>query len=109
MIQLPEKLFPDGNSIIKSQGYANFILSVFVTLLGLFLFRQYQHNEKRMDNLEQEVRDCYDEHRKAVMNVLEQNNQVMRDNARTMEQNAEIMKDVDETLDEVKQLFKNNR
>lgn len=85
-------ILPDPNEIVKGQGFAVFIMFLFLLGMGSILYSQYNHAEDRMDMLEDEIRKCYGENRAATLEVLQQNSEIMRENTRVMKEVKDILK-----------------
>jgi len=86
-------MLPDSSEVIKSQGFALFVMFIFMMGMGMILYQQYTHTEVRMDMLEDEIRKCYGENRAAVMEVLQQNSNIMQENSRILKEVKGILKE----------------
>jgi len=76
------KLIPTltfGDSIIKSNGFAVFVMFSMMSAMAYTLWNQYNHTNDRITKLEQQVLDCYQKNYAEQSKIIEKNTIVMEE------------------------------
>jgi hypothetical protein len=73
-----EKL-PNFDSVIKSSGFAVFVMFGMMTAMAYTLWSQYNRMNERLTKLEQEVIECYKDNMIHNQGIIERNTQVMEE------------------------------
>lgn len=70
---------PNFDSVIKSSGFAVFVMFAMMTAMGYTLWNQYNRMNERLTKLEQEVIECYKENMLHNQGIIERNTKVMEE------------------------------
>ena len=73
-----EKL-PNFDSVIKSSGFAVFVMFAMMSAMAYTLWNQYNNMNDRLTKLEQEVIECYKENMLHNQGIIERNTKVMEE------------------------------
>ena len=70
---------PNFDSVIKSSGFAVFVMFAMMSAMAYTLWSQYNRMNERLTKLEQEVIECYKENMLHNQGIIERNTQVMEE------------------------------
>ncbi len=80
--QIKMKLIPAfsfGENIIKSNGFAVFVMFAMMAAMAYTLWNQYNHTNERVTKLEQQVMECYAKSSFEQSKLIEKNTIVMEE------------------------------
>ena len=69
--------FTFGDSIIKSNGFAVFVMFAMMTAMAYTLWNQYNKTIERLTALEHQVIECYQMNMKKNLETIEKNNLIL--------------------------------
>jgi len=78
MKTLIDKL-PNFDSVIKSSGFAVFVMFGMMTAMAYTLWNQYNNMNERLTKLEREVIECYKDNMVHNQGIIERNTKVMEE------------------------------
>jgi len=78
MKTLIEKL-PNFDTIIKSSGFAVFVMFAMMSAMAYTLWSQYNNMNERLTKLEREVIECYKDNMVHNQGIIERNTKVMEE------------------------------
>ena len=70
---------PNFDSVIKSSGFAVFVMFAMMSAMAYTLWNQYNNMNDRLTKLEQEVIECYKENMLHNQGIIERNTKVMEE------------------------------
>jgi hypothetical protein len=70
---------PNFDSVIKSSGFAVFVMFSMMSAMAYTLWNQYNNMNARLTKLEQEVIECYKENMLHNQGIIERNTKVMEE------------------------------
>ena len=70
---------PNFDSVIKSSGFAVFVMFAMMSAMAYTLWNQYNNMNSRLTKLEQEVIECYKENMLHNQGIIERNTKVMEE------------------------------
>jgi len=70
---------PNFDSVIKSSGFAVFVMFSMMAAMAYTLWNQYNNMNQRLTKLEQEVIECYKENMLHNQGIIERNTKVMEE------------------------------
>ena len=70
---------PNFDSVIKSSGFAVFVMFAMMSAMAYTLWNQYNNMNERLTKLEQEVIECYKENTIKNNELIEKNTRVMEE------------------------------
>ena len=70
---------PNFDSVIKSSGFAVFVMFSMMSAMAYTLWNQYNNMNERLTKLEQEVIECYKENMLHNQGIIERNTKVMEE------------------------------
>ena len=70
---------PNFDSVIKSSGFAVFVMFAMMSAMAYTLWNQYNNMNERLTKLEQEVIECYKENMLHNKSIIERNTKVMEE------------------------------
>ena len=73
-----EKL-PNFDSVIKSSGFAVFVMFAMMSAMAYTLWSQYNNMNERLTKLEREVIECYKDNMVNNQGIIERNTKVMEE------------------------------
>jgi len=71
--------FTFSDSIIKSNGFAVFVMFAMMSAMAYTLWNQYNNMNERLTKLEQEVIECYKDNMIHNQSIIERNTKVMEE------------------------------
>ena len=71
--------FSFGENIIKSSGFAVFVMFAMMAAMAYTLWNQYNYTNERVTKLEQQVMDCYQKTSLEQSKIIEKNTIVMEE------------------------------
>ena len=78
MKTLVDKL-PNFDTLIKSSGFAVFVMFAMMSAMAYTLWNQYNNMNERLTKLEREVIECYRENMIHNQGIIERNTKVMEE------------------------------
>ena len=78
MKTLIDKL-PNFDSVIKSSGFAVFVMFAMMSAMAYTLWNQYNNMNERLTKLEREVIECYRDNMVHNQGIIERNTKVMEE------------------------------
>ena len=78
MKTLIDKL-PNFDSVIKSSGFAVFVMFAMMSAMAYTLWNQYNNMNERLTKLEREVIECYKDNMVHNQGIIERNTKVMEE------------------------------
>jgi len=70
---------PNFDSVIKSSGFAVFVMFSMMSAMAYTLWNQYNNMNERLTKLEREVIECYRENMLHNQGIIERNTKVMEE------------------------------
>lgn len=70
---------PNFDSVIKSSGFAVFVMFAMMSAMAYTLWNQYNHTNQRLTALEQQVIECYRTNMSQNQVIIEKNTKVMEE------------------------------
>lgn len=70
---------PNFDTVIKSSGFAVFVMFAMMSAMAYTLWNQYNNMNDRLTKLEQEVIECYKENMLHNQGIIERNTKVMEE------------------------------
>jgi len=70
---------PNFDSVIKSSGFAVFVMFAMMSAMAYTLWNQYSHTNERLTALEQQVIECYRTNMSQNQVIIEKNTKVMEE------------------------------
>ena len=70
---------PNFDTVIKSSGFAVFVMFAMMSAMAYTLWNQYSHTNERLTALEQQVIECYRTNMSQNQVIIEKNTKVMEE------------------------------
>ena len=70
---------PNFDSVIKSSGFAVFVMFAMMSAMAYTLWSQYNNMNERLTKLEREVIECYKDNMVNNQGIIERNTKVMEE------------------------------
>jgi hypothetical protein len=70
---------PNFDSVIKSSGFAVFVMFAMMSAMAYTLWNQYNNMNERLTKLEREVIECYRDNMVHNQGIIERNTKVMEE------------------------------